>query len=290
VKHFLNFVVLLAVASGAVSLVAAEAGPSPITARDWNTRGIELSRSGEKQQAVEAFSRAVQVQPKLADPYLNRAIVFIKLKEWKKAEADCTKAIELDPDNARSYHQRAVIRSQMGLHEAAFKDASRAVRMEPTNPSMVFTRFLACSRLGRHDLGHFAGETYIGIQSWADPWSPYMALLNSVSLRRAGYDEESRAILEETTKWLNRGDWPMPLVLYLHGDIPAENVMELATDNDRKTLAHFYIGVNEWLNGDAASARPHFEWVRDKGNKDFLQHMLAEDYLKELVVDGANGK
>lgn len=233
---------------------------------------------------------AIEKEPKLADPYINRAIVFIRLKEWKKAEADCTKAVELDTDNARSYHQRAIVRSQMGLHEAAFKDASRAARMEPTNPSVVFTRYLTCSRLGRNELGHFAGETYIGLQSWSDPWSPYMALLNSVSLRRAGYDDESLAILNEATKWVDNEKWPMPLVLYLQGETTAEPLMEHAVDADRKTLVHYYIGVNEWLTGDTTSARGHFEWVRDHGNMEFLQHMLAQDHLQELENEVGNRK
>ncbi len=285
---FLPILVALAVVSGSQSSPAAETAASPVTARQWNTRGIELSRSGREQPAVEAFSMAIQMEPKLADPYVNRAIVFIRLKEWRKAEADCTKAIALDTDNARSYHQRAIARSQMGAHEAAFKDASRAARMEPTNASIVFTRYLTCSRLGRHELGHFAGETYIGLQSWSDTWSPYMALLNSVSLRRAGYDEESRVILNEATKWVNNEKWPMPLVLYLQGRINAEQLMELAVDVDRQTLAHYYIGANEWLNGDTIPARNQFEWVRDKGNQEFLQHMLAEDHLKELDNEAAD--
>lgn len=266
----------------------ADDGSAPRTAREWNAVGIQRSRDNEPKQAIKAFSEAIKGNPELAEPYVNRAIVHIGLKDWETAEADCTKAIELDVDNSRAYHQRAVIRSQMGQHDAAFKDASRAVRMEPADPNIVFTRYLACSRSGRHELGHFAGETYIGLRSWSDKWSPYMALLNSVSLRRAGYGEEARAILTETTQWLNRDSWPMPLVLYLRGDIEADVLLEQANnDNDRMTLAHYYIGVNEWLNDDDRSALIHFEWVGAKGNKGFLQHMLAEDHLKELATAGS---
>jgi lipoprotein NlpI len=290
VKAFSRILILaLLVLAGDLSS-AAEIGPAAPTAREWNTRGIERSRKGEAQQAVDAFSQAILLAPKLADAYVNRAIVYIGLKEWKKAEADCTTAIGLDPDNTRSYHQRAIIRSQMGLPDAAFAAASRAARMDPTNPSVVFTRYLTCSRSGRHELGHFAGETYIGLQSWSDIWSPYMALLNNISLRRAGYEEESRAILSEATKWLNAEQWPVPIVIYLKEDLDAEQLLALANDNDQKTLAHYYIGANEWLNGQANSARTHFEWVSANGNKDFLQHLLAEDHLKELDRAGADGQ
>jgi len=290
VKLFLHIVVVLFFASDDFYSHAAEAGPAAPTAREWNTRGIELSRKGEAQSAVDAFSQAIQMAPKLADAYVNRAIVYIGLKNWKKAEADCTMAIKLDADNTRSYHQRAIIRSQMGLHEAAFADASRAARMDPTNPSVIFTRYLTCSRSGRHELAHFAGETYIGLQSWSDIWSPYMAFLNNISLRRAGYEEESRAILNEAVKWLDAVKWPMPILIYLQGGLDAEQLLALAIDKDRQTLAHYYIGANEWLNGNAAAARIHFEWVSNNGNKDFLQHMLVEDHLKELDSAGADNQ
>ena len=281
---FVRFLVAVTFVFGVDLLRAADAGPAPVTAAEWIARGVELSRNAEYRQAADAFSEAVEIQPTFADAYLNRAIMFVKLGEWKKAEADCTKAIELDADNARSYQQRAVARSQLGLREAAFADASRAVRMEPADPGIVFTRYLTCSRMGRHELCHFSGETYIGIQRWSDKWSPYMALLNSVSLRRAGYEEESQSILNEASKWLNNENWPMPLVLYLQGKLDAENLMERATDDERRTLAHYYIGVNEWLNGDVPSAKPHLEWVRDNGSKDFLQSMLAEDHLNEIAA------
>lgn len=261
---------------------------APRTSSEWNSLGVELSQNGRQREAVEAFTRVIEIKPGDPTAYLNRAIAHIRLEEWKKAEADCSSAIELDSDNARSFHHRAVARSQMGEHESAFKDASRAARMEPTDPNVIFTRYLACSRLGRHDLGHFAGETYVGLQSWSDPWSPYFALLNSISLRRAGYQEEALAILKESARWLDHDAWPMPVVIYLRGDMDAPKLFDLAKDTDMLTIVHYYVGVDEWLGGNATSARKHFEWVRDQGNKEFLQYLLAKDHLMELASAGSS--
>lgn len=265
-----------------LSSCLSQTNAAPTTSREWNKRGIELAQDKEWNAAIEAFTRAMQIDPSNPDPFLNRAIVHSGLKQWPQAEADTTRCIELNPDNPRAWHQRAVARSQQGKTEAAFQDASRACRMQPASADFVFTRYLTTSRLGRHDLGHYPGEAYIGTMSWSDPWSPYMALLNHVALRRAGNEAEAKSILDEALQWVPAGTWPLPVIQYLRGELAEAELMNLATDNDRLTLARYYIGTNQWLDGDAASARVHFEWIREHGNPNFLQSLLASDYLAEL--------
>lgn len=254
----------------------------PTTAREWTQRGNALAADKQWQPAIAAFTEAIKLAPKRSELYVNRAVAYEKLGDWKAAEAECTTAIKFNFEDTRAFLQRAIARSEQGENEAAFEDASRAARMEPDNAQCVFIRFLTASRAGRFDLGHTAGETYIGIQGWADPFAPYVALLNYVALRRAGNESAADSILAEAAASLPANVWPAPVIHYLRGQIDAETMLSLAPDRDRETLARYYLGFKEWLGGDSAKAREQFEWIRAHGDHDFLQFKLAGDYLKEL--------
>ena len=171
---------------------------------------------------------------------------------------------------------------ELGRHEESFTDASRAVRMEPDNAQCVFIRYLLCSRTHRLHLGHAAGETYIGQRGWNDPWSPYIALLNHVMLRRAGDAKAANQILAEADRFVPADQWPAPILQFLRGNLSATELLASATERDRATLARYYVGVERWLAGDVTAARAHFDWITTSGDPSFLQHQLAADHWAEL--------
>jgi hypothetical protein len=51
--------------------------------------------------------------------------------------------------------------------------------------------------------------------------------------------------------------------------------MQIAATNDHKTEAHTYVGMDLLLEGRVDDAREHFAWVRDYGNKRFIEYLLA---------------
>ena len=55
-----------------------------------------------------------------------------------------------------------------------------------------------------------------------------------------------------------------------------------ADTNDRKTEAHTYLGMDPLLKGKPDEARTHFEWVKEYGNKRFLEYPLAIVELRRL--------
>jgi tetratricopeptide (TPR) repeat protein len=254
----------------------------PMTARSWNDRGSKFAREQQWQPAIDAFTEAIKLAPERSELLVNRGVAWQKIGEWERAEADCTAAAKINPEDTRAFLQRAIARTELGRHQEAFQDASRAVRMEPENAQCVFIRHLTASRIGRHDLGHVAGENYIGIQGWFDPWSPYVALLNYVALRRAGDEAAARNTLAEAAAVLSPTDWPTPVFFYLRGDLEEAGLLALATEPDRATLARYYIGMNKWLDGNSTKARELFAAIAATGDQAYLQTKLAGDHLREI--------
>lgn len=55
-----------------------------------------------------------------------------------------------------------------------------------------------------------------------------------------------------------------------------------ASNNDRKTGAHAYLGMDLLVGGRIADAREHFLWLKEYGNKRFLEYTLAVAELARL--------
>jgi len=259
----------------------------PLSAKQWNERGSKLAQEQQWQPAIDAFTEAIKLEPERSELLVNRAVARQKLGDWPGAEADCTAAATLNSEDTRAFLQRAIARSELGRNEEAFADASRAVRMEPENAQCVFIRHYAASRIGRHDLGHVAGENYIGIQGWEDPWSSYIALLNYVSLRRAGNEAGARATLAEAAGSLPAGGWPAPIIAFLRGELNEGALLAQATEPDRATLARYYVGIHHWLGGEPTRARELFSAIVATGDRSYLQTKLAEDHLGEMSAPAA---
>ncbi len=63
-------------------------------------RGIDLTRAGSYDAALEAFEDVIEIAPRLPEAHYNKGFIFIQRREWEAAEASLGKAIELDPDYA----------------------------------------------------------------------------------------------------------------------------------------------------------------------------------------------
>jgi Flp pilus assembly protein TadD len=121
---------------------------------------------------------------------------------------------------------------------------------------------------------------------WSSPrYNLGVALLAQGRLaeaRAAGAIDEATTRLDEAAARADTGGWPFALVRYLRGELGGDELLGLAGDNDKKTEAHAYMGMDLLLKGEREAARAHFEWVRDYGNKRFFEYPLALAELKRL--------
>ena len=50
------------------------------------------SKKGEVKLAIENYTKAIERNTDLAEPYYNRGMAFIRLQKWEKAKEDLTTA------------------------------------------------------------------------------------------------------------------------------------------------------------------------------------------------------
>jgi len=72
-----------------------EIAPPP-DARAFRERGIFAYRSGELDNAIADFDRAIQLDPKFTAAYIDRGIVLYRLRKFEKAFADIAQAKRIE--------------------------------------------------------------------------------------------------------------------------------------------------------------------------------------------------
>ena len=71
-----------------------------------NNRGVAYANTGDYDLAIEAFTKAIELNPNLAMAYSNRGGAYRDKGDYGRAIEDCTTAIELNPNLAMAYSNR----------------------------------------------------------------------------------------------------------------------------------------------------------------------------------------
>jgi Flp pilus assembly protein TadD len=90
-------------------------------ARDATVRAENIDN------ALREFSMAIQKDPKYAEAYSSRAVTYMQLKKFNKAEDDLRKAKELAPDSASVRYNYASLHSLNGNVDLALDEIDAAL-------------------------------------------------------------------------------------------------------------------------------------------------------------------
>jgi len=105
--------------SGAKKTLSAET-------KDYLELGEKYMLEGKRQQAIDAFSKAIKSDPDCKKAYVSRAMLYNESNRRDKALADYSKAIDLDPTDNYALAERAKIYERMGRTAEAEADKKRA--------------------------------------------------------------------------------------------------------------------------------------------------------------------
>lgn len=108
----------------------------------YTARGRLNIEKGDTVAALSDLDKAISLSQSLVNPYLLRAEIEWKRKEWDKAGEDLNQAIRLHPDVADLYVNRAFIRYNSDDFFGAMSDYNYALELDPRNTSALFNRAL----------------------------------------------------------------------------------------------------------------------------------------------------
>jgi len=100
----------------------------PESAKAYNDRGIAFRMNGNQKDAINYFSKAIDINPDYAEAYSNRGLSYAssQIEDYELALADFNKAIEKNPENGEYYFLRANIYYERREYDKAWDDINKA--------------------------------------------------------------------------------------------------------------------------------------------------------------------
>ena len=117
----------------------------------YGNRGVAYDILGNTKQAIKDYDKAIELNPQNALTYYNRGSAYDKLGNTKQAIKDYDKAIELNPQWAMAHKYRGNAYAQLGNTKQAIKDYDKAIEFNPQDAQVYFDRGLAYSQLGNNN-------------------------------------------------------------------------------------------------------------------------------------------
>ena len=98
---------------------------------DWFDKGHKLLGQQRYDDAIKAFSAAIEIIPRDYQSYNYRGVTWALKENFDRAIADYSKAIEIRPRYAEAYNNRGFSYTQAGNLKAAINDYTRALEINP---------------------------------------------------------------------------------------------------------------------------------------------------------------
>lgn len=291
--------------------------------RFLEAKGSVLADNGRRDEAEAVYNQLVQLKNDY-DNYSVRAEFYKDQGEEEKALADTEEWLKLKPTSTSAIMAKATLLNRMGKAKEGldffeanypkppendnkkcgdyyseyayqvshFGDLQRATELfersysyDSTPSSRIqslifiytqtgdFNKVLEYSARARARYGFTASNPIFIFYTL--PWYANM------KLGRAG--EANRLFQNLATE--NNQAWPRPIADFLSGNINEDTMMSKAISNGNKTEAHAWLALFHLANGRNAAAKPHLDWVMEKGSSSYMEVDLVRDAWKQCNPD-----
>ena len=105
---------------------------------------------GRYNQSLQAFQRALDLDPDDAEAWRGRALAYSGLKDHDEALKASDKAVEIDPGYGQAWLDRGILLREMGRAEEALFALDRALSIQPDNLDALSIKAEALTVLGRY--------------------------------------------------------------------------------------------------------------------------------------------
>lgn len=119
-------------------------------ARDAYKRGLGLEEQRQFRAAMEAYSQAIEADPKSDAAFLHRGYCSYQLGDNPGAIIDFSQSLTIQPNHSRAYLARATAYAATGNNTNAMADVSEAILRDSRNPDSYLLRARLFQQKGEH--------------------------------------------------------------------------------------------------------------------------------------------
>jgi tetratricopeptide (TPR) repeat protein len=97
--------------------------------KEWVKKGNVHAKAGRHREAIKAYTKAIEKNPKDKVAYGNRGNSYFELGDYKNAIKDYTTVIKLAPKNSFVYYNRALAYYRSGNQKQGLSDMKTSAKM-----------------------------------------------------------------------------------------------------------------------------------------------------------------
>jgi protein O-GlcNAc transferase len=116
-----------------------------------NLLGIIACQNRAYERAVQLISKAISINPDVAQAYYNRGIALQALKRFQEALVSYNKAIALRPDYAEAYSNRGIVLQALGRLPDGLASCDKAIALKPDFAQAQYNRGNVLQEFGRFE-------------------------------------------------------------------------------------------------------------------------------------------
>ena len=118
-------------------------------------QGIDFANSGDYQNAIDSFDKAIEVKPDFAEVFYNRGVAYIKLGKYTKAIDDFTQVILLNSDRSgfltMAFYNRGNVYNLLEEYDKGINDYNKVIEMNPDFVEAYYYRGNAYIKLQQYE-------------------------------------------------------------------------------------------------------------------------------------------
>ncbi|CAG0901607.1 unnamed protein product [Cyprideis torosa] len=75
-----------------------------LSPKEWKEKGNKFFLAKKYDDAVLCYTQAIRKEPSVATYFTNRALAYLKVRNWTAACKDCRMAMDLDPTSVKAHY------------------------------------------------------------------------------------------------------------------------------------------------------------------------------------------
>jgi tetratricopeptide (TPR) repeat protein len=124
----------------ASSVQRAEAALTLLTSQEAYQRGRVAEENRQYEAAIDAFSKAIQLDPANDSALLHRGHAYLELGKLGFALTDLNQSLAVQPNSSHAYELRARVHRALKAYDRAITDLQTAARLDPENGEHVLSQ------------------------------------------------------------------------------------------------------------------------------------------------------
>lgn len=233
-------------------------------------------------EARRNFEKALVLEPNNYVNYYNLVKFLREDKNYDEAVKYCRQAIKLKPDAGRIYSALGSIYENLFRDEEAAQAYAQALKLNPEYGVNYFNLAKIAFRNSKYELAHRAAKATIDTDAWINNNSVKSALIAYFAYRRDNKPERAAEMLKLALEKVEAKNFYHQVFRYLNGEITEPQLLESAKDQNDQTISNGYIGLNLLAQSKNDEAKAKFQWIKEKGNRDFTEYGYAVKELERL--------